>query len=139
MTEVELEALRVTRSVAGRPVELLTYNGAFPGPLLRLAEGDHVRIRLTNRLEEPTNLHLHGLHIPPDADDPTRLVAPGEMTVYEFDVPPGSARTYWYHPHAHGSVAPQLFGGLAGPLVVESHRSCPVWRTSTSASSSSKT
>ncbi len=116
---VELEAVPATRDVAGRSVELLTYNRAFPGPLLRFSEGDRVRIRLTNRLGEPTNLHLHGLHIRPDVDDPARMVADRATTVYEFDVLPGSAGTYWYHPHAHGTVSPQLFAGLAGPLIID--------------------
>jgi hypothetical protein len=46
---------------------------------------------MTNRLGEPTNLHLHGLHIPPAADDPARLVAVGDTVVYEFELLPGSA------------------------------------------------
>jgi FtsP/CotA-like multicopper oxidase with cupredoxin domain len=109
--EVELEAAPATVSVAGRSAELLTSNGAFPGPLLRFREGDRVRLRLTNRLGEPTNLHLHGLRIPPAVDDPLRLIDDGEAFAYEFTVAPGSAGTYWYHPHGHGRVGPQLFAG----------------------------
>ncbi|MCV5153453.1 multicopper oxidase domain-containing protein, partial [Escherichia coli] len=66
-----------------------------------------------------TNLHLHGLHVPASVDDPLALVQPGESRLYEFTVPRGSAGTYWYHPHVHGRVAPQLYAGLAGLLVVE--------------------
>ena len=119
VVEVDLDAAPAVVTVAGRAARLLTYNAAFPGPLLRFREGDRVRVRLTNRLGEPTNLHLHGLHIPPDVDDPLRLVDHGDTAAYEFDVAPGSAGLYWYHPHAHGRVAPQLFGGLAGPLVID--------------------
>ncbi len=119
VTRAELEAVPATKVVAGRSAELLTYNRAFPGPLLRFREGDRVRIGLTNRLGEPSNLHLHGLHVPLEVDDPARMVADGDTIVYEFDVLPGSAGTYWYHPHAHGSVSPQLFGGLAGALVID--------------------
>lgn len=79
VAQVELVAAPATSVVAGRTVELLTYNGAFPGPLLRFREGDRVRIRLTNRLGEPTNLHLHGLHIPPAADDPMLIGAPAAI------------------------------------------------------------
>src|SRR5690348_8347718 len=39
----------------------LSYDGSFPGPLLRLREGDHVRLTFTNALDTVTNLHLHGL------------------------------------------------------------------------------
>ena len=52
-------------TLAGRPVRLLTYNGLFPGPLLRAREGQTLRVRLVNRLDEPTNLHFHGLHVSP--------------------------------------------------------------------------
>lgn len=105
--------------VGGQSATLWTYNDSFPGPLLRVREGDRVRIDLTNRLGEPTNLHFHGLHISPDVDNPFLEVPPGGSTAYEFTVPDGSAGTYWYHPHMHGRVARQLFAGLAGALIVE--------------------
>lgn len=117
--DLELIAAWQPVAVAGQAAQLATYNGQFPGPLLRLREGDHVRLRLINRLRESTNLHLHGLHIPPSVDDPFLMVPPGESVMYEFTLPPGSAGTYWYHPHMHGKVATQLFAGLAGPLIVD--------------------
>ena len=117
----DLAASPATVSVAGRPARLWTYNGGFPGPTLRLWEGDRVELRLTNGLPEVTNLHIHGLHIPPtgNGDDVFRQVAPGETALYEFSVPEGSAGTFWYHPHVHGTVASQLFRGLAGAIIVE--------------------
>lgn len=119
MREITLRAAPTFTKVAGLDVELLTYNGRFPGPSLRLFEGEEVRIRLVNQTGAPTNLHLHGLSIPPEVDDPRILVGDGESQDYEFQVQEGSAGTYWYHPHGHGSVGPQLFAGLAGPLIVE--------------------
>jgi FtsP/CotA-like multicopper oxidase with cupredoxin domain len=107
--EVDLVAAPTRTTVAGQSVKLLTYNDSFPGRLLRFREGDRVRVSLTNRLGEPTNLHLHGLRVPPDVDAPDRLVGDGETLGYEFELLPGSAGTYWYHPHAHGRVAEQLF------------------------------
>lgn len=116
-----LEATPVAVEVAGRRAGLWTYNGSFPGPTLRLREGDRVRIQFTNALPEPTNLHFHGLRIPPtgSGDDVFKEVAPGETTHYAFTIPPDSAGTYWYHPHLHGAVASQLFRGLAGAIIVE--------------------
>jgi FtsP/CotA-like multicopper oxidase with cupredoxin domain len=107
--------------LGGQPVRLLTYNGRFPGPLIRAREGDLLRVALVNRLDEPTNLHFHGLHVPPTgrADNIWLHIPPGETLVYEFEVPRGIAGTYWYHPHAHGTIARQLWAGLAGPLIVE--------------------
>ena len=37
------------------------YDGMIPGPLLRVRQGDDVRVRLVNRLEQPTTLHWQGL------------------------------------------------------------------------------
>lgn len=119
MAEAELVATPALTSVAGTSANLLTYNGSFPGPALVIYEGERVRLRFTNRLDEPTNLHLHGLHVPPLVDDPFLMVEPGETVYYEFEIPEGSAGTYWYHPHIHGRVARQLFAGLAGVILVK--------------------
>jgi bilirubin oxidase len=45
-------------------------------------------------------------------------VHPGATRVYEYDIPAGTAGTYWYHPHAHGTTAEQVARGLAAPLIV---------------------
>lgn len=107
--------------IAGRKAQLWTYNGSFPGPTLRVREGECVQLDFTNALPEPTNLHFHGLHISPtgDGDNIFRYVAPGKTVRYAFTVPEGSAGTFWYHPHLHGTVSPQLFRGLAGAILVE--------------------
>ena len=47
-------------------------------------------------------------------------VAPGADRIYTFDVPMGSAGTYWYHPHAHQTTTLQVGHGLAAPLIVRS-------------------
>lgn len=118
---VEADIVAAPRAVqtGGGRARLWTYDGSFPGPLLRVREGDHVRLRFTNALPEETNLHLHGLHISPDVDDPFLSVAPGDTHLYEFDVPPESRGLHWYHPHVHGDVARQMFAGLAGPILVD--------------------
>jgi FtsP/CotA-like multicopper oxidase with cupredoxin domain len=105
----------------GIEAELMTYNGTHPGPTLRVKEGDRVRIRFQNDLNQPTNLHFHGLHTSPKdpGDNPLRIIKPGETALYEFSIPKNSAGTYWYHPHHHGNANTQLFAGLAGAIVVD--------------------
>jgi FtsP/CotA-like multicopper oxidase with cupredoxin domain len=113
------EAQRV--KLGNRNANLLTYNGQIPGPRLEAKPGDRVQIRFTNRLNQPTNLHYHGLHIPPTGtgDDVFLEILPGESHTYAFQIPQNHpAGTFWYHPHYHGLVAEQLFGGLAGLFVV---------------------
>ena len=71
-----------------------------------------------------TNLHFHGLTIPPvcHQDDVLRTaIRPGDPPFeYRFripeDEPPG---LYWYHPHIHGFTKAQVLGGASGALIVE--------------------
>jgi FtsP/CotA-like multicopper oxidase with cupredoxin domain len=71
-----------------------------------------------------TNLHFHGLTVPPvcHQDDVLRTsVQPGDAPFeYRFRVPanepPG---LYWYHPHVHGFSTRQVLGGASAPLVIE--------------------
>ena len=105
--------------IPGQSTAMWLYNGVIPGPLVEFREGQHVRIRLDNRLPQDTTVHWHGLLVPPEQDgNPMDPVRPGASRIYEFDVPTGAAGTYWYHPHAHQSVAEQVARGLAAPLIV---------------------
>jgi FtsP/CotA-like multicopper oxidase with cupredoxin domain len=98
------------------------YDGAFTGPTLRLRAGERLRIALANRLPELTNLHTHGLHVSPlgNSDNVFVRVQPGETFQYEYALPADHpAGLYWYHPHFYGDSDAQVFGGLAGALIVE--------------------
>ncbi|MFW6205443.1 MAG: multicopper oxidase family protein [Actinomycetota bacterium] len=120
LLRVPLEAAAGVR-LAGRDTSALAYNGTSPGPTLRLRPGDTLRIDLANRLDEPTNLHVHGLHVSPEGngDNVFIEVAPGETFHYEYRLPDDHPTgTFWYHPHRHGLVADQVFGGLAGAIIV---------------------
>jgi FtsP/CotA-like multicopper oxidase with cupredoxin domain len=93
--------------------------GPVIGPLIDVREGDTVEITFVNRLPQPSTIHWHGLPVPPDQDgNPSNPVAPGERRLYRFTLPPGSAGTYWYHPHPHMLTSEQVFRGLAGPIIV---------------------
>jgi FtsP/CotA-like multicopper oxidase with cupredoxin domain len=71
-----------------------------------------------------TNLHFHGLTIPPvcHQDDVLKTsIGPGDAPFeYRFRIPenqpPG---LYWYHPHVHGFTKAQVLGGASGALIVE--------------------
>jgi bilirubin oxidase len=103
----------------GRTTTMWLYNGMAPGPLLELREGQRVSIRFDNRLAEDSTIHWHGLPVPASQDgNPMDPVGPGTTRTYEFDVPPGTAGTYWYHPHPHQMTAGQVAHGLAAPLIV---------------------
>lgn len=121
LLELDLVAQETPISIPGTSGRALTYNGLLPGPQLELQPGDAVRIQLHNRLTQATNLHYHGLHIPPSgaADNVFLRVAPGQRQSYSFTLPNNHpAGLFYYHPHHHGTVADQVFGGLGGALLV---------------------
>jgi FtsP/CotA-like multicopper oxidase with cupredoxin domain len=121
LLDVDLEALSMNTTLSGRQFHLLGYNDRIPGPLLQAQPGDTVRLRFTNRIGQPTNLHYHGLHVPPtgNADNVFLKIPSGETLTYEFTLPENHpAGLFWYHPHYHGYVADQVFGGLAGAFIV---------------------
>jgi len=122
------------------------YNGAIPGPTLRIASGTgrEVRVDYENTFTGDsiqavggdnynfniTNLHTHGLHVSPVlttdglymSDNVLLEMDPATTTEFRFDIDervthnPG---TFWYHPHVHGATAIQVGGGMAGALIIE--------------------
>ena len=94
-----------------------TFNGEFPGPTIRAAAGERIRVEVENQLDEPTSVHWHGLPVPNAMDGVSGLtqppIEPGQSFTYEFDAAP--AGTYLYHAH-HGL---QLDRGLVGPLIID--------------------
>ena len=56
------------RVAPNRIVSVTTYNGQFPGPLLRLKEGERVTVDIHNDTDTPEQLHWHGQFVSPDVD-----------------------------------------------------------------------
>ena len=128
---VDLESSPQQVTLAGRDVRAPSYNGGVPGPTLRVRAGDTLSVSLRNGLADPSNLHVHGLHVSSenDSDNMFVTVATGDSFDYQYDLPanhpPG---VYWYHPHHHGFVADQVFGGLYGAIIVEDPDPIPASR-----------
>jgi len=105
----------------GVNTEAWAYNGVVPGPLVELHEGDDFRVTFTNQLPQESNIHWHGLPVPPEMDgNPMDVIPPGGSFTYAFTVPPGTAGTYWFHPHAHHVSHEQFFRCLNGMIIVRS-------------------
>ena len=96
-----------------------TYNGMVPGPLLRVTEGDKVRVVLQNQLPEATSIHWHGIMVPNSMDGVAGVtqdaVQPGETFIYEFVAKP--AGSYMYHSHMEGDK--QVGLGLYAPFLID--------------------
>lgn len=134
VVEINLEAKVAPININGTIANLMTYNGFFPGPTIRIRRGDTLKVHMKNSLpytnqtnilgyqKNIINLHTHGMHVSPE--EPSDFVMydllPGETYDHEYDTSfqePGALN--FYHPHKHGVSAEQYWAGLAGQLVVE--------------------
>ncbi|MHC1550800.1 multicopper oxidase family protein [Phyllobacterium sp. K27] len=109
----------VMRFVEGLDTPVLLYNGT--NPVVEANEGDKVEIIFKNRIpDQPTTIHWHGMPVPADQDgNPGDPVTSGGERIYAFELPEGSAASYWFHPHPHGFTAEQVYRGLAGIFLVK--------------------
>ncbi|CZR51745.1 related to laccase precursor [Phialocephala subalpina] len=100
---------------------MLVMNGQFPGPLIRVNEGDRVLVNVTNELKNGTSMHWHGLYqngtnwMDGTSGITQCPIPPGTSFLYNFTVT-NQFGTYWYHSH----VSSQYTDGLVGPFVVHS-------------------
>ena len=99
------------------------YNGAAPGPLLRMKEGQRVTIDVMNNTAEPEIVHWHGLHTPSNVDgsmeEGTPMIAPHSSARYSFVAAPSGTR--WYHTHvaAMRNLRNGLYSGQFGFIYIE--------------------
>ncbi|MEV6492422.1 multicopper oxidase domain-containing protein [Actinoplanes sp. NPDC051633] len=107
--------------VPGLLTTVAGYNGIFPGPTIKVAQGTRAEVRIANRLTVQklnglpfkTVTHLHGSASLPQYDGYANdQTAPGSCKTYKY---PNwqQARTLWYHDHNHLSTAQNVFTGLA--------------------------
>ncbi|MEN7535613.1 copper resistance system multicopper oxidase [Aurantiacibacter flavus] len=111
--------------VQGRRGHAFAVNGSVPGPLVRLREGQPVRLSVTNTLDEDSSIHWHGLLLPFQFDGVPGVsfpgIKPGETFVY--DIPALRQHgTYWWHSHS----GLQEQAGHYGPIVVDPAGADPV-------------
>ena len=110
--------------VDGKTGYAITINGTVPAPLLRLEQGQNVRIAVTNDLDEDTSIHWHGVILPFQMDGVPGVSFPGikphSTFVYEFPVV--QSGTYWYH--SHSDLQEQM--GHYGPIVIDPSGPDPV-------------
>jgi FtsP/CotA-like multicopper oxidase with cupredoxin domain len=111
-------------TTGGRTGHAVTLNGVLPGPLIRLREGQNVRLHVQNTLDEDTSIHWHGMILPFQMDGVPGIsfpgIKPGETFTYEFPVKQNG--TYWYH--SHSGLQEQQ--GHYGPIVIDPAGADPV-------------
>ena len=121
-------------------VQTPTFEGGLIGPTLRVKPGDTIEFDLINNLPPnpqdtrmgtsgafphkrfTTNFHTHGLTVSPrgNSDNVLRRMEPGTTNAVKIEIPENHAcGTFWYHPHKHGAVSFQFFGGMIGFLIID--------------------
>ncbi len=120
-----------TLRIAASPIEIApkriisttTYNGQFPGPLLRFKEGVPVTVDIFNDTDTPEQLHWHGQRVPVDIDGAAEegtpfIPAHGQRRI---TLTPGPAGFRFYHTHnrAGANLAAGQYTGQVGPVYIE--------------------
>lgn len=122
--EISLVIGHTPISIDGREAHAVTINGTVPAPLLRLKEGQRVRISVTNTLQEETSIHWHGVLVPFAMDGVPGVsfpgIPPGQTFVYDF--PLIQSGTFWYHSHS----GLQEQEGHYGPMIIDPAGADPV-------------
>ena len=114
--------------LAGAPTRLWTFNGSFPGPIIRRPSGEPTRVTVTNSLPAEAGsltIHHHGSHSASSEDgQPGRnVIEPGASRTYTYEfVEDGGAERaalQWYHDHTHFNTGRNVWRGLAGMFIVD--------------------
>jgi FtsP/CotA-like multicopper oxidase with cupredoxin domain len=106
--------------VKGEASNLITLTDNYLGPIIRVRQGQRLKVNFTNRLPEDTTVHFHGPCIPSNMGGHphgTDVVHPGGTFNYEFDIL-DRASPFWFHPHPDLRTGFQVYYGLAGLCLV---------------------
>ncbi len=123
-TDIALTVAHLTRTIDGMRSHAIGINGTSPAPLIRLKQGQQVRLSVTNSLDEETSIHWHGLLVPFQMDGVPGISFPGipARSTFTYDFPVVQAGTYWYH--SHSGLQEQM--GHYGPIVIDPEGPDPI-------------
>jgi len=101
----------------------ITYNGQFPGPLIRFQEGREVTVDIFNETDTPEQLHWHGQIISTDVDGAAEegtpyIPAQGHRRI-RFTPKPSGLRFYHTHNRAGADLSAGQYSGQVGPVYIE--------------------
>ncbi len=93
-------------------------NASFWGPTLFFNKGETVHMNVTNKLNDSTTIHWHGMHLPAVMDGGPHQVIPPGTTWQPYWTVNNQAGTFWYHPHLHEMTLEHLSKGIGGFIIV---------------------
>lgn len=125
------QAADYTLRIAASPVEIspkhilsaVTYNGQFPGPLLRFKEGQQATVDVFNDTDTPEQLHWHGQFVPVEVDgsaeEGTPFISSRGKRRIVFTPRPSGFRFYHTHNRAAADLHAGQYSGQVGPVYIE--------------------
>jgi len=104
-------------TLGGVSAKAMTINGSIPGPVLEFNEGELAIINVTNKMDEETSVHWHGMILPNFFDGVPYLTTPPIKpgATFQYRIPVNQSGTYWYHSH----TMLQEQKGVYGSIVVQ--------------------
>jgi FtsP/CotA-like multicopper oxidase with cupredoxin domain len=104
-------------------ISTITYNGQFPGPLIRFREGKEATVDIYNDTDTPEQLHWHGQKVPTDVDGAAEEGTPyvpahGKRRI-TFTPKPAGFRFYHSHNRAGANLFAGTYSGQSGPVYIE--------------------
>jgi FtsP/CotA-like multicopper oxidase with cupredoxin domain len=104
-------------------VSTTVYNGQFPGPLVRLKEGQRTWVDIYNDTDTPEQLHWHGQQVGVDVDgaaeEGTPYIPAHGMRRITFVPGPAGFRFYHTHVVPRADLSRGQYNGLVGPVYIE--------------------
>jgi FtsP/CotA-like multicopper oxidase with cupredoxin domain len=101
----------------------ITYNGQFPGPLIRFKEGQQVTVDIFNETDTPEQLHWHGQFVSTDVDgaaeEGTPYIPAHAQRRITFTPKPSGLRFYHTHNRAGADLSAGQYSGQVGPVYIE--------------------
>jgi FtsP/CotA-like multicopper oxidase with cupredoxin domain len=125
------EAADYTLHIKASPIEIapkrilstVTYNGQFPGPLLRFKEGSPTIVDVFNDTDTPEQLHWHGQRVSTDVDgaaeEGTPFIPAHGMRRLSFTPNPSGLRFYHTHNRAGADLAAGQYSGQVGAVYID--------------------
>lgn len=101
-------------TLAGVTAKGMTINGRIPGPVLEFNVGDLAIINVTNKMDEETSVHWHGLILPNFYDGVPYLTTPPIKpgTTFQYRIPINQSGTTWYHSHTMLQEQKGVYGSI---------------------------
>lgn len=104
-------------------ISTTTYNGQFPGPLLRFKEGQRTVVDIHNDTDRPEQFHWHGQFLPVltdgAAEERTPFIPAHGMRREVLMPGPSGFRFYHTHVTAGGDLNAGQYNGEVGPVYIE--------------------